>query len=113
MKLIRSWMGIAALVLVFLLALGACDSPLNSGGDGNGPSDGNPWVFQNASSQNITVYPDNDPPHADQGWASFALPKGESKTVRVNRAYDRIYYKYPITVTAYRVSGENRIRFTD
>jgi hypothetical protein len=109
MKQIRPRMGIAALVLILLLALGACDNPVNSGGDG--PSDGNPWTFQNESSQNVTVRPDNEPPHSDQGWASFTLSKGASKTVRVNRAYDAIYYEYSITVTAYRVQGENRIIF--
>jgi hypothetical protein len=114
MKQIRS--GIAALGLVFVLALAACETPTNSGDEGSdGPEDGTPWIFENQSSYDISIYPDNAEPHPDQGWDTFVLREGESKTVRVNKNYDTIYIMYNRSnnVEPKQVDGEERVIFRD
>jgi hypothetical protein len=121
MKQIRSYMGIAALALVFVLALAACETPTNSGDEGSdGPEDGIPWVFENQSSYDIRISPDNSPEGVDldpvQGWDTFLLRmEGGIKTVRVNKIYDKINFAYTRSnsVEPKRVDGEDKIIFTN
>jgi hypothetical protein len=104
-------------VLVFLMS--GCDNPTASGSgsgpvyDADGPADGTPWVFENRSSYAITVSPQDN--HLDQGWRSFVLQIGQSKTIRVNKTYTAIYikYNYASSVKVERVSGENKWIFSN
>jgi hypothetical protein len=117
MKQIRLGTKIAALGLFFLLALAACETPTDPGlaDDGGGPEDGTEWIFENQSSHDIGIYPDNEDPHPEQGWNTFSLPAGESRTVRVNTDYDAIYFRHTRSdlVTPERIEGENRVVFKD
>jgi hypothetical protein len=129
MKQIRSC--IAALGLVFVLALAACETPTSNGGDegldiisdderteeDNGPADGTPWEFENLSSYPVNIYPNDDEPHPDQGWKAFSVPAGESRTIRVNKDYTDIFYRlaYPddADIVYERVEGEEKYIFKD
>jgi hypothetical protein len=117
MKQIRSC--IAALGLVFVLALAACDTPTSNGGGNDdegstGPEDGTLWIFENQSSYDIRISPDNGKA-PDQGWDVFSLLEGESKNIRVNLMYDSIYfgYNYFEEVHYEVVPGKHQIVFRD
>jgi hypothetical protein len=87
-------LGVMGFVLILSLAFVGCENPTSSGSgsDANGPADGTPVVFENQSSYVITVSPSEG--YLDQGWKSFSLPVGQSKTIRLDKKYTTIYYTY-------------------
>jgi hypothetical protein len=112
-----------------LAVLAACETPTSGNDDvlgvipdderteeDDGPADGIPLVFENQSSYEISVGPDNDAA-PDQGWSAFSLPKGGSKTIKVNKIYSDIdifiKYTHYNDVKSDKIEGENRIVFTD
>jgi hypothetical protein len=90
------------------LALAACNPDKLD--DPDGPADGTPWVFENQTTYAVIIAPDSDY-YPDQGWKSFSLSYGKSKTVRVDKKYTGIYYTYNYAnhVKPVRVQGETKL----
>jgi predicted small secreted protein len=114
--------GIAGLALLAALVLAACETTTGGGeedlieGGGGGPEDGTEWTFENQSSYNITVHP-NDEDHPDQGWTAFSLRPGDTMVVRVDKKYEaKIYilgYTHFSDVSRDELKEENKIVFKD
>jgi hypothetical protein len=101
--------GLTSLLLIFSFVFVGCDTPTsNPSSDPDGPADGIPWVFENQSSCTITVSPQAG--YLDQGWKSFTLSTGQSKTIRVDKKYSMIYilYNYANAVDLEWASGEDK-----
>jgi hypothetical protein len=114
MKKIFYVMGVIGFVLISSLVFVGCENPASSGsGSGPGPSvdgpaDGTPWVFENQSSYPITVSPTAG--YTDQGWQSFTLSSGQSRTIRVDKKYNKVWvtYNYASLVGLEWASNENK-----
>jgi hypothetical protein len=111
-KSTKNWFFAILAAAVCALAIAGCDDPVKAETE-NGPSNGTPFVFENQSSVMVTVAPNSDFP--DQGWLSFNLTVGASKTVYVSWGYDTIYYLYSPAnlVTSTSVSGEDKVVFVN
>jgi hypothetical protein len=76
---------------VFTLIFAGCEDPVKGGTEDPPPASGT-MIFRNQSSYTVTIVPDPDFPN--QGWVSFSLSPGASKTIYISLNYGAVYYFY-------------------